>query len=170
MKLKVKVIEFDQERCMELMKEFPEAVIVHGNGVDSELLLEEGIKDYDCCISLTGADETNLVVTLFAWSCKIRKLITKVISLSYTRMLHNVEIDNTLSPHFMVLSSVQRFISGINNKSRYAERIKSLYRFSKNMAEAIEFEVGEDFPYIGKSLSQMKIKKNFVIAFLLRND
>ena len=170
LKFKIKVIEFDKERCMELLQEFPEATIIHGNGVDSKTLVEEGIKDFDCCISLTGADETNLVVTLFAWSCKVRKLITKVISLSYTKMLHNVEIDNTLSPHFMVLSAVQRFIRGITDKKQEIEVIKSLHRFSKNMAEAIEFDVGEDFIHLGKSLRQLKIRKNIVVAFLVRNN
>jgi len=170
MKLKVKVIEFEQSRCMELMREFPEVTIVHGNGVDSKILLEEGIKDHDCCISLTGADETNLVVTLFAWSCQVRKLITKVISLSYTKMLHNVEIDNTLSPHLMVLSAVQRFIRGVSDKNQSIERIKSLHRFSKNMAEAIEFDVEDNFAYLGQTLRQLKIRKNVVVAFLLRNN
>lgn len=169
LKFKVKVIEFDQNRCIELMKEFPEATIVHGNGVDSEMLLEENIQNYDCCISLTGADETNLVVTLFAWSCKVKKLITKVLSVSYTKMLHNVEVDNTLSPHFMVLSSVQRFIRGISDK-KHIERIKSLHRFSKNMAEAIEFEITEDFPFFGQTLRELKVRKDVVIAFLVRNN
>lgn len=167
---KVKVIEFDQNRCIELIKEFPKATVVHGNGVDSEMLLEEGIQNYDCCISLTGADETNLVVTLFAWSCRVKKLITKVISVSYTKMLHNVEVDNTLSPHFMVLSSVQRFIRGISDKKQATERIKSLHRFSKNMAEAIEFEISDDFPYLGQTLRELKVRKDVVIAFLVRNN
>lgn len=170
MKLKVKVIEFDKNRCMELMHEFPEATIVHGNGVDSEILLEEGIKKYDCCISLTGADETNLVITLFAWSCGVRKLITKITSLSYSKMLHHVEIDNTLSPHLMVLSSVHRFIRGLTGRTEYEDRIKSLYRFAKNTAEAIEFEVTDDFLYLGKMLRELKIRKEMVIAFLLRNN
>lgn len=170
LKFKIKVIEFDKNRCMELLKEFPEVTIVHGNGVDSETLIEEGIKDFDCCISLTGADETNLVVTLFAWSCKVRKLITKVISVSYTKMLHNVEIDNTLSPHFMVLSAVQRFIRGITDKNQEIDVIKSLHRFSKNMAEAIEFDVGDDFTHLGKHLRQLKIRKNVVVAFIVRNN
>lgn len=170
MNLKIKVIEFDQKRCMELMKEFPNVMIIHGNGVDAEILLEEKIQDYDCCISLTGSDETNLVVTLFAWSCKVKKLVTKMNSINFTKMLHHVEIDNTLSPHFMALSSVHRFIRGRNEDGKYTGHIKSLYRFSKNMAEAVEFEVEDSFPYLGKTLRELKIRKDVVIAFLLRNS
>ena len=145
MKLKVKVVEFDKEKCIELSNKFPDVTIIHGNGVDSDLLIEEKIKDYDACISLTGEDETNLVITLFAWSYKIRKIITKIVSVNYTKMLHNVEINNTLSPHLIVLSTIHRFIRGIDNNKNTDGKIKSLYRFSKNRAEAIEFEITEDF-------------------------
>lgn len=169
MKLKVKVVEFDNNRCIELAEKFPEATIIQGNGIDSDMLLEEKMQDYDAVISLTGEDETNLVVTLFAWSCKVRKLITKIISVSYTKMLHNVDIDNTLSPHLIVLSSIHRFIRGLGDKANNDGHIKSLYRFSKNMAEAIEFEITDDYKYIGKSLKEVKIKRDVVIAFIIRN-
>ena len=169
MRFKIKVIEFDKERCIELMNEFPNIEVVHGDGVDSDLLVEEGIKNYDCCISLTGADETNLVVTLFAWSCKVRKLITKITSLNYTKMLNGEEIDNTLSPHFSVLAAVHRFIRGISNNNSKNETIKSLYRFAQNMAEAIEFEVTDTFENVGKTLKELQFKKDVVVAFIIRN-
>lgn len=171
MKMKVKVIEFDKERCIEIAKEFPDVKVVHGNGIESEILLEEGIKDYDACISLTGKDETNLVITLFAWSHKVRKLITKVVSLSYTQMMRNVEIDNTISPHYIVLSTIHRFIRGISESGKNNDDdVKSLYRFAQNNAEAIEFEVRANFTAIGKSLKEIKVNKNVVIAFIIRNN
>ena len=170
MNVKVKLIEFDKERCMQIVEKFPDVKVTLGNGIDSDMLLEEGIKDFDCCVSITGADETNLVVTLFAWSCKVRKLITRITSLSYSRMLHNVEIDNTLSPHLIAINSVNRFIRGISNKKKQSESIKSLYRFANNLAEAVEFEVIDGFEYVGKSLKEICIKKDFVIAFITRNN
>ena len=170
MKVKIKVIEFDSERCLELAKEFPDVKIIHGNGIDSEMLIEEGLKDYDCVISLTGKDETNLVVTLFAWSYKVRKLITKIVSLSYTKMLNNVEIDNTISPYYIVLSSILRFIRGISEGGLNNDNVKSLYRFAQNNGEAIEFEVSDKFPHVGKSLKEIKINKSVVVAFIIRNN
>lgn len=167
MQLTIKVIEFNKEKCIELMEEFPNVEFVHGNGIDSDMLIEEGLKNYDCCISLTGADETNLVVTLFAWSCNVKKLITKISSLSYTKMLHNEEIDNTLSPHQIVLSSAHRFIRGVNNKN--SAMIKSLHRFAQNMAESIEFEVGDDFEKQGTPLKNMEINKDCIVAFIIRD-
>ena len=98
MKLKTKVVENNKEKCIDTAEQFPEITVVHGNGVDAELLIEEGIKDYDCCVAITGEDEINIVVTLFAWSHKIRKLITKVISVNYSKMLNNVDRRPRASP------------------------------------------------------------------------
>ena len=170
MKMKIKVIEFDAKRCMELAEEFPDIKIIHGNGIDSEILIDEGIEDYDSCISLTGNDETNLVVTLFASSFKIRKLITKIVSLNYTKMLNNVEIDNTISPHLVALNSIHRFIRGINESGNNNDDVKSLYRFAQNNAEAIEFEARESFSFIGKSLKEIKVNKNVLIALIIRDQ
>ena len=170
MKLKTKVVESNKEKCLKTAEEFPEITVIHGNGVDSEMLIEEGIKDYDCCIAITGEDEVNIVVTLFAWSHKIRKLITKIISVNYSKMLNNVDIDNTLSPHLVVFSSIHRFIRGITEKGAQEENIKSLYRFAKNTAEAIEFIVKKDFVELGKPLKDINLKPDIVVAFIIRNN
>lgn len=170
MKLKTKVVEFDKERCIETAEAFPDVMVIHGNGVDSDMLIEEGLKEYDACVAITGEDEINIVVTLFAWSHKVRKLVTKVVSVSYSKMLNNVDIDNTLSPHLIVLSSIHRFIRGITGKGVHVENIKSLHRFAKNTAEAIEFEVKKDFAGIGQKLKEIKLKKDIVIAFIIRDN
>lgn len=170
LKLKTKVVENNKERCLETIEQFPEITVIHGNGADSDLLVEEGLKDYDCCVAITGEDEVNIVVTLFAWSQKIRKLVTKVISVNYSKMLNNVEINNTLSPHFVVFSSIHRFIRGITEKGSHEENIKSLHRFAKNTAEAIEFEATKEFVGIGKKLKELNLKKDIVVAFVIRNN
>ena len=170
LKLKTKIVENNKERCLETSEQFPDFTVIHGNGADADLLVEEGIKDYDCCVAITGEDEVNLVVTLFAWSHKIRKLITKVVSVNYTKMLNNVDINNTLSPHFVVFSSIHRFIRGITDRGAHEENIKSLYRFAKNTAEAIEFEVQKEFIGIGKKLKDINLKKDIVVAFVIRDN
>lgn len=168
MRIKVKVIDFDVKRCQALSEEFREIEIVHGDGVDSEILLEEGIKDYDCCISLTGADETNLVSSMFAWSCEVKKIITKIKSVSYTNMLHNVTIDTTISPHSVILSTVIRYLRGLKDGVDGESAILSLYRFAEDKAEVIEFEATQEFEKLGIELKNMKFKKGILIAFIVR--
>lgn len=167
MNIEVKVIEFDLKRCQELSEKFEEATVVYGDGVQSELLLEEGIKDFDCCISLTANDESNLVISMFAWSCEVRKIITKISSISYTSMLHNVTIDSTVSPYSIILSSVIKYIRSI--KDCMNNSIQTLYRFAKNQAEAIEFVIDKDYEYCNKPLAELKIKSDALIAFVVRD-
>ena len=71
---------------------------------------EEGIKKYDACVSLTGADETNLVVAMFAWSCGVKTIITKVISPSYAEILHGVSIDCTVSPSLTAAEKLLKYV------------------------------------------------------------
>lgn len=166
MNIKVKIIEFDLKKCQELSEKFEEATVVFGEEVNSDLLIEEGIKDYDCCISLTGNDESNLVISMFAWSCKTRKIITKIRSISYTSMLHNVEIDTTVSPYFIILSSIIKYIRSI--KDCINNSIQTLYRFANNQVDAIEFVIDKNYDYCNKPIAELKLKENVLIGFIVR--
>lgn len=165
--MKVKVIEFDLKRCQELSEKYGDVEVVYGEEINSDLLIEEGIKDYDCCVSLTKQDESNLVISMFAWSCKTKKIITKISSIAYTSMLHNVKIDTTVSPYSIILSSVIRYIRNIQN--RVNESIRELYRLANNQVEAIEFYIDKDYEYCNKKLGLLKIKQGIMVAFIVRD-
>ena len=165
--MKVKVIEFDLKRCQELSEKYGDVEVVYGEEINSDLLIEEGIEDYDCCVSLTKQDESNLVISMFAWSCKTKKIITKISSIAYTSMLHNVKIDTTVSPYSIILSSVIRYIRNIQN--RVNESIRELYRLANNQIEAIEFYIDKDYEYCNKKLGLLKIKQGIMVAFIVRD-
>lgn len=166
MNIKVKIIEFDLKRCQELSEKFEEATVVYGEELNSDLLIEEGIKDFDCCISLTQNDESNLVISMFAWSCEVRKIITKIVSISYTTMLHNVKIDTTVSPYFLILSSVIKYVRSI--KDCVNNSIQTLYRFANNQADAIEFIIDQEYEYCNKRLEELELKRDVLIGFIVR--
>lgn len=166
MNIKVKVIEFNLKKCQELSEKFEEATVVYGEEVNSDLLIEEGIKNYDCCISLTEHDESNLVISMFAWSCGTKKVITKISSISYTSMLHNVKIDTTVSPYAIILSSVIKYIRSI--KDCINNSIQTLYRFANNQVDAIEFIVDKDYDYCNRKLGEFKLKPDILIGFVVR--
>lgn len=173
MKLKVKIIEFDKKRCGELLEELPNAEIVYGDGLESGLLVEEGIKHYDACISLTGDDESNLVIAMFAWSCGVHPIITKILSPSYAEILKGVEIDYTVSPTLISMRKLLRYIRIMENQSsRLPGDIKALYKIIDGRAEAIEFYADQSFDLIGIPLAsdQFNINKNTIIAAIIRSN
>lgn len=166
MGIEVKIIEFDLKRCQELSNKFDDATVVYGEEVNSDLLIEEGIKDFDCCVSLTNSDESNLVISMFAWSCKTRKIITKISSISYTSMLHNVDIDTTVSPYAIILSSVVKYVRGL--KYCMNNSIRNLYRLANNQVDAIEFFIDKDYECCNKPLSELKLKPYVLIGVIVR--
>lgn len=166
MNIKVKIIEFNLKKCQELSEKFETATVVFGEEVNSDLLIEEGIKDFDCCISLTGNDESNLVISMFAWSCEVKKVITKISSIPYTSMLHNVKIDTTVSPYSIILSSVIKYIRSI--KDCMNNSIKTLYRFAKNQVEAIEFVIDDEYEYCNKPFVELSLKSDVLVGFIVR--
>ena len=65
---KVVVIDNNREVCDRFAEALPEAVVIHGDGAEQELLLEEGLGTTDALVALTGMDELNILVSIFAAS------------------------------------------------------------------------------------------------------
>ena len=171
-KIKVKIIEFNKKRCEDLLGELPDAEIVYGDGVESGLLIEEGIKKFDACVALTGADETNLVISMFAWSCNIHPIITKIMSTSYAELLNEVNIDYTVSPAFMTSHNLLRYIRHYENLSQNRSGdIYAITRLDDGKLEFIEFIAGKDFKLLNTPLSSpdFKLKPNILIAAIIRD-
>ncbi len=64
--IRVKIIENDFNRCEELSILLPEAIIINGDATDQTLLREEGIETTQSFVPLTGIDEENIMLTLYA--------------------------------------------------------------------------------------------------------
>ena len=172
--IRIKIIEFDRKRCSEILEELPDAEITYGDGVESGLLIEEGIKKYDACVSLARSDETNLVAAMLAWSCGVKTIITKVIAPSYAEILHGVSIDCTVSPYIIAAEKLLKYVRTVENYSRKAPGdIKSIYMLANSNAEALEFSADEiSFPYCNIKFSspEFKLKPNTLIAAIIRNE
>ena len=78
MKMKVKIIEIDPDRCRELSEDLEDALIINGDASNQNVLYEEGIEETDAFISLTSIDEENIVYSMFASLKKVPRIITKV--------------------------------------------------------------------------------------------
>ncbi|MBR7071905.1 MAG: Trk system potassium transporter TrkA, partial [Clostridia bacterium] len=74
----VKIIEQDPQKCQELAALLPKAVIVEADGAKQEILMEEGIGNEDAFVSLTGVDEENILLSLFAATKNVPKVIAKI--------------------------------------------------------------------------------------------
>ena len=93
----VKIIESSAAVCDSLAERLPEATIIHGDAADHDLLMEEGIGEADAVIALTGMDEENIIMSLFAKTQGVNKIVAKVNEDSRAQMVEGLGIDSIVS-------------------------------------------------------------------------
>ena len=166
----MKIIEKSNATCVELADLFRDITIINGDAADPEVLDEEGIRTTDACVVMTGNDQTNLIISMFAKSRGVNKVISKIASPTYVRLSEDAGVSSNITPQFLIISKVIRYLRGLANRGEKGSLsgIKSLHRIADNRVEALEFDVAEDFVAIGKQLKEIKWKKNLLIAAVIR--
>lgn len=94
--MSVKIIEIDRDRCEYLSGALPKASVIYGDGTDSDLLQDEGIASVDACVSLTGNDEENILISLFAGTKEVDKTITKIKRISFYGLLSKISYEGSV--------------------------------------------------------------------------
>lgn len=170
-KKKITVLDSDAKRCMYLSTTYPEINVACTEEIDADVLLEEGIEQADVCVSLTGQDDTNLVISLFAWSCGIKSVITKVNSPAYENLLNKVSIDITISPSVICATKILGFIRDVVVYNHAGRDIRSVCQIAGGLGEAIEFIAYDNFKKLNIAFMapEFKLKKDTLIGAILRN-
>ena len=164
----VKIIEINADVCEQLSDALPEAVIIHGDGAQQELLLEEGIDSLDAFVALTGMDEENILISIFAASKNVPNVISKVNRDALDRMAQNVGLDCIVSPHKIIANVAMSFARALQNS--LGSNIETLYQLADGKAEALEFNVKSDSKVINIPLKALQLKQSILIAGILRGQ
>lgn len=166
--MRVKIIESDEDRCMELARELPKARIIHGNGADHELLVEEGIRTMDACIPLTGMDESNMILSLYAISEGVQKVIPKINKKTLLTMASGIHLNSGISPNQLMANVIISYARALGQSGNSA--IRTLYKLVDGQVEAMEFVVTEKSRVIGIPLCKLELKNNLLIAGIVRGS
>ena len=158
----VKLIDINRKKCEEMSDALPGAVIIAGDGAEQELLLEEGIKSMDAFVSLTGLDEQNILVSLFASSHGVPKVISKVNRKELHNMAQKLGLETIISPKRIISDVVLSYARALQNSE--GSQVETLYKLMDGKVEALEFIVKEDFQLSGRTLKDIKFKPNILIA------
>lgn len=163
----IKVIEIDKKKCVELSEAFPEITVINGDGTNQKLLLEEGIESTDSILTLTGYDEENIIISMYAKNKNVAKVITKINRENYNFMLENVGLDSLISPKEITANNIIRYARGM--ESSMGSEFRTLYKLVENKVEALEFFIATKTQYTSIPLKNLEVKSDILIASIIRD-
>lgn len=166
MGMKVKIIEQDKQRCVELSEMLPKAMILQGDGTDQSLLLEEGLQQVDALVALTGIDEENIIVSIYACLKQVDKVVTKVNRNSFTDILESIGLESVIAPKNITANNIVRYVRAKQNS--VGSSVQTLYKLVNDKVEALEFIVSDNSLLIGKTLKDLQLKDNLLVASIIR--
>lgn len=164
----IKLVEIDYDKAIKFAANFPEAIVIHGDGTDQNLLKEENIDSYDAVITLTGNDEENLITSLFARHMDIKKTITKVQRNNILNLLSNMDLGTTINLKRILVDRISRFVRSISSGIKHSA-INNLYTIAYGQALAVEFEVQEGNKWCGVPLKDLDIKEGLLVTGVYRD-
>ena len=166
--VKVKIIEIDYERCLQLSELLPRALIINGDGCQQKLLNEEVYGKADAVISLLNIDEVNLVISMYAKKLGVPKVIAKIDRIEYMNVFKSFTEESFISPKNLICNDVLRYVRAVGNSGEGS--MLTLYRLIGNQVEAIEFLAGKDTHFLGVPFSKVPMRPNLLIASIRRDD
>ena len=165
----VKVIEIDKNKAIALSETFPNIDVIWADGSDRDTLIEEGIQTFDSCISLTGFDEENIIINLYADKLGIKKTVAKVNRASLKQIAEDIGQYSYITPKEIVGNIITKYTKSLQC-SKHSD-IENFYRIANNQAEVIEFKITNNSAKIlGIKLKDLAINPNMLIAFIIRNN
>lgn len=165
--MQVKIIESDLARCRTLSEMLPKAIILNGRGNDRELLQSENIEDADALIAASESDEMNLLISLYAQSVKVPKIITKIERTDVLEMYGNISSGIVVSPRQLIATNIIRFVRALSNSA--GSSVETLHRIVNDRVEALEFRVNNAKDLVDRKLKDLPIRRGILVAVINRN-
>lgn len=160
--MQLKIIESDLERCHRLTDLVDDKVmIINGDGRDLDLLTEEGLKDTDAFVALTGNSETNILACLAAKRMGVTKTVAEVENIDYISMAESLDIGTVINKKMIAASHIYQMMLDAD-----VANVKCL-TFAN--ADVAEFKVKEGSRITQKPIKDMGLPKGITIGGLIRN-
>ena len=159
--MSVTIIESDRERCLELAAEFPDMNIICGDARSQSILESEGIANTDALVTLTGLDELNMMISMYAKNRKIPQVITRTEYLDEFDITSQMSLGSMICPKNLCCNNIVRYVRALHNQSGAAVTVHSI---ADGHAEALEFEVNSTTLYCGEPLKKIPLRKNILLV------
>ena len=155
------IIEKNYERCRELCELLPDTDILHGDISEQDLLESEGLGQTDALVTLTGQDELNMIVSLYATSQGVPQVVTKLGNTGNRSVIDSLSLGSVISPRELVCSNIVRYVRAMEKQTGAA---LSVHTIADGQAEAMEFLVDEHTRHCGEPLKQIRLKPDVLLV------
>lgn len=163
------VIEKDEAKTELLSAEFPRVKVITGDGTDQDVLTEQHIRDFDCFVAMTGIDEENLITSWYAAKQNVPKIVTKINRKPLLRMVKDLGLQTTtVTPKRLASDIITRFVLAMNDTLE--SKVEAMYRIVDGRVQALQFIVLKKSFATGIPLKDLRLKKNVLIVYIIRDN
>lgn len=160
--INIKLLESDREKSYQLLEKLPKNVTVfHNDGRNAEFLMQEGIKDMDAFVAVTGNSEANILACMAAKRFGVRKTVAEVENMDYISMAENLDIGTIINKRLITVSNIYRFLLSAD-----VSNVKSLTVANADVAEII---ARPNSRITKKEVKKITLPKNVTLGGLIRN-
>ena len=167
--IKVKIIEQDRSRCIELSDLLPRATIINGIPTDERLLLEEGISSTDAVCALLKSDVENIMIAVFASKRSPAKVITRINKATFGGVINELPIGSVITPKSLTAESIIRYVRTMR-RPNMDSNIEYVYRLAGGMVEAVSFSIKSGCRLSEAPIRSLPIHKGILISAIIRNN
>ena len=161
------VIESNAANAETLNQAVPGQLIINADGTDRDILDEEGLSDADAFVALTGTDEVNMLMGMYAHREGVPKVVTKISKSSMLDLVDIERVGSVVCPRDIVASRIISYVRAKENAG--GSNVETLYRIAEGTAEALEFTVHEDHGTLtGVPLRDLKTREGVILCAILR--
>ena len=164
----VKIVEIDMERCEDLSMNLDGVMIIHGDAMDEDMLMSEGIDTADAVVCLMNTDEENLLASLYAKQVNPKaKVVTELGNLKFSTVVDNLPLDSVIRPKQLTGEHIVRYVRGMQNT--VGNNVETMYKIGGGGAEVLEFRVRDDSSLTSTPIAKLNLKDSLQIVCIIRD-
>jgi trk system potassium uptake protein len=159
----VKLIERDARRARKISELLENAIVLHGDAADEELLIEENIDSADVFAALTNSEEANILSAMLAKRLGAKKVMALINKPSYTELVESSVIDIAISPQTITIGSLLAHV-----RRGDVVRVHALKRGAAEALEAIVHGDERSSRVVGRTVQQIALPEGVSIGAVVR--
>ncbi|MEQ9620072.1 MAG: Trk system potassium transporter TrkA [Deltaproteobacteria bacterium] len=160
--LSVRLLESDSDRARSVAEDFPDILVLNGDGTESDALKEAGITSADYFLSLTGDDEKNALSALLAKSMGAKRVLILYNKSDYMNLIEKIGIDRALSEKVETANEILKILR--------IGTVEKISLVAEGNAQVLEFEITDKAKILDTPLKDAKLPEESIVGVVIRGD